>query len=58
MQNGLVEVFADAVGLRARPGSGMIDAVHAKARLLIVCFQFAAVFRPSVGQDTDNPHVL
>ena len=59
MQDGLVEAFADAVGLRmTRPGFGMFDAVHTKVKLVIMRFQLAAVFRAPIRQDTDNSHVL
>ena len=54
-----MEALTDAVGLRMAPlCSGMLDVVHTKVKLVIVCFQFAAVFRPPVSQDTDNLHVL
>lgn len=59
MQDRLVETFADAVGLRmTRLGSGMFNTVHTKAKLVVMRFQFAAVFRVSIRQNTDNSHLL
>ena len=59
VQNGLVEALADAVCLRMpRLSFGMLYAVYAKIKLVIVRFQLAAVFCASVCQDADNAHFL
>ena len=52
-----MEAFADAVCLRmSRLGLGVLYAVYAQIKLVIVGFQPAAVFRASVRQHADNAH--
>ena len=51
-----MEAFADAVGLRVtRLGPRMLDGVHAQVQLIVVRFQFAAVFGSTIRQDADDP---
>lgn len=46
LQNGLVEAFANAIGLRmAYLSLGMLDVVKRQVKLIVVCFGLAAVFR-------------
>lgn len=54
-----METFADAVGLwMVRLGSGMFNAVHTKVKLVAMRFQFTAVFRAPIREDTGNSLLL
>ena len=53
LQEGLVEAFADAVGLRtAGFGSGMVDVLHGQIELVLVVFAGATVLGAPVGENS------
>ena len=57
VQDGLVETFADAVCLRMSClGLGMLYAVYAQIKLVVMRFQSAAVLCAPVRQHADNAH--
>jgi len=59
VQNCFVEAFADAICLRMSCLClGMLYAVYAQIKLVIMCFQLTAIFRAPVRQHADNAHFL
>jgi hypothetical protein len=49
-QEGLVEAFADAIGLRALPlGAGMVDMLDRQIQLVLLGVQAPTVLGPSIG---------
>ncbi len=54
-----MEALTDAVGLRVIGfGAGMFNIIERQIELIIVSLWLAAIFRASVGQNTDQAHVL
>jgi hypothetical protein len=55
LQEGLVEAFADAVGLRtAGFGFGMVDVLDGQIELVLVVLAGATVLRAAVGGDSST----
>ena len=54
-----MEALANAVGLRMIGfGPGVLNVINGQVELVIMGFWFAAVFRATVSQNTDQAHAL
>lgn len=59
LQNRLVKSFADSVGLRGSGlGFGVIDIIDGQIKLIVMTFNFAAIFSASVCQDSQHRQFL
>ena len=59
LQDGFMKPFTDTVGLRrSRTSFSVLDVIECQIQFIIVMLGFAAIFRATVGQDSQHRHVV